>query len=189
MYYKLNSKQIVILNGFESILLNSLEIYTRSSVSITLQNLNIYKQLSHSQSQNCKVIFKQLKKFTKNFFFKEAVNILIINLTKRKSAKLLAEFISDQFKLNQLKTNQTTISRKDNYFLGFLRQTIQLLISTDISCLTGLKIIIKGRFNRAPRAKNVVMQFGKFYLQSFSSKIDYYQSTAYTRNGTFGVKV
>lgn len=81
------------------------------------------------------------------------------------------------------------ISRKDNYFLGFLKQTIKLLINAEVSGLTGIKIVIKGRFNRAPRAKSVTIQFGKFSLQSFDSKIDYFQSTAYTINGTFGVKV
>ena len=64
-----------------------------------------------------------------------------------------------------------------------------LLIKSDVSRLTGIKIVIKGRFNRAPRAKTNIICFGKFSLQSFNSKIDYYQSTAYTVNGTFGVKV
>jgi len=105
------------------------------------------------------------------------------------SAKLLAEFISDQFRLNQLRTDQRTVSRKDNYFLGFLKQTIMLFVKYDPACLAGVKIAIKGRFNRAPRARTAKIHFGKFSLQSFSSKVDYYQSTAYTSNGTFGVKV
>jgi len=132
------------------------------------------------------IINKNLTKYQKKLSirFKRFVNI-----TKRKSAKLLAEFISDQFKINQLKTDQMAISRKDNYFLGFLKQTIKLLINAEVSGLTGIKIVIKGRFNRAPRAKSVTIQFGKFSLQSFDSKIDYFQSTAYTINGTFGVKV
>ena len=62
------------------------------------------------------------------------------------------------------------ISRKDNYFLGFLKQTIMLLIKSDVSRLTGIKIVIKGRFNRAPRAKTNIICFGKFSLQSFNSK-------------------
>jgi ribosomal protein S3 len=134
-------------------------------------------------------VFNQLKKFVKNSFFKETINILFIHISKRKSAKLLAKFISYQFKLNQIRSDQSMISRKDNYFLGFLKQSIKLLMTTEISRITGVKITIKGRFNKAPRAKKVIMQFGKFTLQSLSSKIDYYQSTAYTVNGTFGVKI
>lgn len=181
----------VNLKGLQEIILESLVTYTKNKINIfvTLQNLNRYKQLSHVQIKNLKIIFKQLKKFVRNSFFKEAINLLFINISKRKSAKLLTEFISDQFRLNQLRTDQMTISRKDNYFLGFLKQTIMLLIKSETSCLTGVKIVIKGRFNRAPRAKTASILFGKFSLQSFNSKIDYCKSTAYTINGTFGVKV
>ena len=190
-YAGVESYSIVGLKGFQEILLGSLVSYTKNEVniSVTLQNLNRYKQLSPLQIKNLKIIFRQLRKFIRNSFFKEAINVLFINISKRKSAKLLAEFISDQFRLNQLRTDQMAISRKDNYFLGFLKQTVLLFIKSETSCLTGMKITIKGRFNRAPRARTTKIHFGKFSLQSFDSKIDYYQSTAYTINGTFGVKV
>lgn len=189
--YGLSLKQTIFLKRFEDILLGSLSLYTKGKINICikLENLNKCKQLSYSQIKNCKIVFKQLKKFVRTSFFKEAMNILLISISKRKSAKLLADFISYQFKLNQIKSDQIAISRKDNYFLGFLKQSVRLLINTEVSRLTGAKIVIKGRFNKAPRAKKVIMQFGKFSLQSTSSKIDYYQSTAYTVNGTFGIKV
>lgn len=188
---KLGKNQTISLKEFQEVLLESLARYTKNkiNISITLQNLNNSKQLSQNQIKDFKITLRQLRKFVKNSFFKEAINILFINVVKRKSAKLLAEFISDQFRLNQLRTDQMAISRKDNYFLGFLKQSIKLLIKSEISGLTGIKIVIKGRFNRAPRARSTILQFGKFSLQSFSSKIDYFQSTAYTINGTFGIKV
>lgn len=186
---KLNLK--TDLKDFQEILLKSLKTYTKNkiNVSVTVHNLNRYKQLSKNQINNLKDIFKQLRSFVKNSFFKEAINILFVSISKRNSAKILAEFISNQFRLNQLKTDQTAISRKDNYFLGFLKQTVILLLKSEISCLTGIKIVIKGRFNKAPRARSNSIHFGKFSLQSFNSKIDYHQSTAYTANGTFGIKV
>jgi len=164
--------QAYSLKEFQDILIESLAAFTKNrvNISITLQNLNRCKQLSAAQVKNLIVVFKQLKKFVKNSFFKEAINILFVNISKRKSAKLLAEFISDQFRINQLRTDQMAISRKDNYFLGFLKQTIMLLIKSDVSRLTGIKIVIKGRFNRAPRAKTNIICFGKFSLQSFNSK-------------------
>ena len=185
------SNPLWALGLFQEILLESLIKYTKKKIdiSITLQNLNRHKQLSYTQLEGLKRIFKQLRKFVKNSFFKEAMNISFINILRRKSAKLLAEFISDQFRVNQLRTDQRTIPRKDNYFLGFIKQTLLLFIKCEASCLTGVKIAIKGRFNRAPRARTAKIHFGKFSLQSFSSKVDYYQSTAYTINGTFGVKV
>ena len=172
-------------------MLESLYIYTKKkiNISIKLQNLNKKKQLSYIQIENYKIVFKQLKKFVRNSFFREAINILFIHISKRKSAKLLASFISYQFQLNQIRSDQNNISRKDNYFLGFLKHSIKLLMTTENSKILGAKITIKGRFNKAPRAKKVIMQFGKFSLQSINSKINYYKSTAYTINGTFGVKV
>jgi len=188
---KLDKNQAISLKEFQEVLLESLARYTKNKIdiSITLQNLNSTKQLSRNQIKDFRITFKQLRKFVRNSFFKEAINILFITVIKRKSAKLLAEFISGQFRLNQLKTDQIAISRKDNYFLGFLKQSLKLLITSEVSSLTGIKIVIKGRFNRAPRARSVILQFGKFSLQSFDSKIDYFQSTAYTINGTFGIKV
>ena len=190
-YYRLKAKQMIILRKFEDILLESLALYTKKKINIfiKLQNLNNYKQLTYSQIKNCKTVFKQLKKFVRNSFFKEALNILFISISKRKSAKLLTEFISYQFKQNQIRNDQSTISRKDNYFVGFLKQSIQLLINTEVSRISGAKVVIKGRFNRAPRAKKVIMQFGKFSLQSINSRVDYHHSTAYTINGTFGIKI
>jgi ribosomal protein S3 len=179
------------LKEFHQILMKSLKAYTKNKicVSVTLQNLNRFKNLSHIQMKGLKQIFKQLRNFVKNSFFKEAINILFVSISKRKSAKILAEFMSDQFRLNQLRTDQVTISRKDNYFMGFLKQTVMLLIKSEISCVMGVKIVVKGRFNRAPRARINHIRFGKFSLQSFNSKINYHQSTAYTVNGTFGVKI
>lgn len=190
-FYNFKTGQTGNLKEFQEILIESLAAYTKNriSISITLQNLNRCKRLTAAQIKDLIGVFKQLKKFVRNSFFKEAINILFVNISKRKSAKLLAEFISDQFRINQLRTDQMAISRKDNYFLGFLKQTIMLLIKSDVSRLTGIKIVIKGRFNRAPRAKTGNICFGKFSTQSFESKVDYYQSTAYTVNGTFGVKV
>lgn len=179
------------LKEFQEILLKSLKAYTNNKtyISLTLQNLNRYKILPRVQIESLQQIFKQLRNFVRNSFFKEAINIFFISISKRKSAKILADFISDQFRANQLRTNQMTISRKDNYFLGFLKQTFILLIKSEMSCIMGIKITIKGRFNRAPRARIGNIHFGKFAIQSFNSKIDYHQSTAYTINGTFGVKV
>lgn len=127
---KSNPSLAVGLKKFQDILLESLMKYTKNKidVSVTLQNLNRYKQLSYTQTESLKILFKQLRKYVRNSFFKEAINVLFITILKRKSAKLLADFISDQFKLNQLRTDQRTISRKDNYFLGFLKQAIMLFL-------------------------------------------------------------
>merc|ERR1712238_392344 len=151
---------------------------------------------SHSRKKKHKKRARnfEVKKFQRMLFLKTFQKMIIkrnisSNKFKSYSATILAEFISDQFRRNQLRTDQVTISRKDNYFLGFLKQIVMLLVKSEISCVMGVKIVVKGRFNRAPRARTNIIHFGKFSLQSFNSKIDYHQSTAYTMNGTFGIKV
>lgn len=188
-----NKKHNLTLNLFKELLLEILTIYLKKKINIfiTLQNLNNFKKLSNFQIKDLKIVYKQLKKFARNSFYKEAINILFINLYIKKSSKLIAEFMSDQFRVNQLKskTNTTSNNRKDNRFLGFLKQALKVLVEVPSANITGIKIVTKGRFNKAPRAKSVIIQFGKFSLQTLKSKIDYSQSTAYTKNGTFGVKV
>lgn len=172
-------------------LLESLYEYTgkRMNIFIIFQNINNYKTATVKQVKEIKTVHKQLKKFANKPFYKEIINILFTNLFRRNASKILAEFLSEQFKINQLKTDSIIISKKDNYFIGFLKQAMKLLIISPITRVTGIKIVIKGRFNKAPRAKTISMQFGKFSLQSIDSKIDYHQSTAYTINGTFGIKI
>ena len=53
----------------------------------------------------------------------------------------------------------------------------------------GLKILISGRFNNAPRGSSRLIQYGRIPLQTVDVKIDYYQTEAFTPSGVFGVKV
>lgn len=192
-YKKFQTKQISRSNNFGETLLESLSIYTKRKVniSLTLQNLNVnlHSQLKKKKAENLKNIMLQLKKFVKNPFFKEAVNVLFVVVTKRKSAKLLSDFISNQIKLNQLRTDQSRMSKKDNYFIGFLKQALEVFVKSDVSNIKGIKLMISGRINGAARARSIILQFGNLPLQSFAAKIDYSQSTSFTSNGTFGVKV
>ena len=132
--------------------------------------------------------FKSLKqlllKFRKDFrqnFFKETFNILLICINKKNSARLLSEYISYQL-------NKLTKIKQHRFFLIFLKRMLIALSKTNFYKINGIKIIIKGKFNGLPRARKHILLIGKVPLQSFDSKINYYQSTSYTSNGTFGVK-
>merc|ERR1712127_922060 len=120
-----------------------------------------------------------LRYYSKSFFFLESINILLISIRKRHSAKILSEFISS--KLSLLK--------RHNYFLTFIRRTLLLLINSKYSFVQGLKLRISGRFNGAPRSKTRVFQINKIPLQTLESNINYHQSTSFTGNGTFGIKL
>ena len=57
------------------------------------------------------------------------------------------------------------------------------------SNISGIKILITGRFNGVPRAKGRIIQTGCLPLQSLDSKINYHNTEAQTPYGTFGIKV
>ena len=65
--------------GFQEILLKSLETYTKNKVniSVTLQNLNRYKQLSHVQIENLKEIFTKISNFFKDLFPKASKKVTL----------------------------------------------------------------------------------------------------------------
>jgi ribosomal protein S3 len=48
---------------------------------------------------------------------------------------------------------------------------------------------IKGRINNAARSNKKIITIGRVPIKTINSKIDYSESTAFTSNGTIGVKV
>ena len=79
--------------------------------------------------------------------------------------------------------------KKHNYLLFLLKMVINTLIPLNFSIIKGVKIVITGRFNGAPRAKKKVLTIGVVPLQSFASTISYNNTTSFTQNGTFGIKI
>ena len=178
------NKKHLIYNNFSEQLLESLSAYTNKKFNIflTFQNLNkgLSLNLNKTQTKFLKKKSLELRHMSKNKFFKETINILIISLLKKNSAQLLAEYIAQQLKFN----------KRHNFFLIFIKRVLHPLISKKkLSNISGIKFTIKGRFNGAPRANKKTYEFGVIPLQTIISNIDYYQATSYTKNGTFGVKV
>ena len=133
----------------------------------------------NKDSQLFRKLILRLRKFSNNEFFKETVNIILISIKKKNSAKFLADFLSHG--ISQLK--------RHNYYINFLKEVLTVFVTSDLSSINGIKIMIKGRFNGAPRAKKKILLVGNVPTQTFMSAIDYYETTSYTQNGTFGVRV
>lgn len=97
-HYK-NIKHIK-LNNFSEQLLESLSIFTdkKFNIFITFQNLNkgLSLTLDNTQTLFLKKKLLELRRESRNIFFKETINILIIAVLKKNSAQLLAEFIASQ---------------------------------------------------------------------------------------------
>jgi plasmid maintenance system killer protein len=171
-------------NNFSEQLLESLSIYTNKkfNIFVTFQNLNkgLSLNLTNFQAKFLKTKLLGLRRESRNQFFKETVNILVISVIRENSAHLLAEFIA--YQLSHMK--------RHSFFLIFVKRFLITLISEKkFSNISGIKFAIKGRFNGVPRARKKIYETGKVPIQTIDSNIDYHQATSYTPNGTFGVKV
>lgn len=121
-----------------------------------------------------------LRKYQTSKFFKQGINVLLNCAINTKSSKLLAKFIAVQLK---------TLKRH-NFFLRFIRNTLESFKNNQFSKFKGIKIEIKGRLNRRPRARNKIIKISNSVsVLTIESIIDYSEETAFTLNGTIGIKV
>lgn len=180
LYFKSNNFKF---NMFGEKLLESLTYYTKFRLNITLIFENINKRtffnLNNNQKNVLKKIILELKKYSKIYFFKEYLNILIVVVQKKNSSKLLAEFLALQF----------SILKYHNFFFNFIKNSLFLIVNSEISNVNGIKILIKGRLNGKPRSNDKIIQIGKISLQTLDSKINYSQNISFSQYGTFGIKV
>jgi ribosomal protein S3 len=181
-----NNIQHLKINNFSEQLLESLSILTNKKFNIflTFEYLNKKKRGSLSFDKTQKNLVKKnllrLQQVSRNRFFKETINIILITILKKNSAQLLAEFISYQL---------STLKKHDSFLIFTKRFLISLISEKKISKISGVKIIIRGRFNGTPRARKRIYVAGNAPTQTLNSNISYHQAISYTPNGTFGIKV
>jgi hypothetical protein len=171
-------------NSFLEKFLESLSLFTNKQTHIALTFKQLNKNIKQSiNEKNQKLINKKLiklRKYEKNNFFKEGMNVLFICICNKGSAIFLSKFISTEL----------TYLKKHRFFLKFIQTILKLFINKTFSNCTGIKIQVKGRFNGAPRARHRFIRVGKGVpALTINSKINYGETTSFTPNGTFGVKV
>lgn len=183
-HYKVLKKQLLIKKtNFINKLISCLNLFLNKRYNIKIILKNINKGLSFRLRNKESFLFRKsllkLRFYTQFDFFTESLNLLLYTVKKKKSAKLLSEFIAFRF----------SILKKHNFFLTFIRRSLMILANSKYSLIKGLKIKIKGRFNGAPRSKTRMFKINKLPVQTFQTSLDYSQSVSYTSNGTFGIKV
>lgn len=163
---------------------NSLRYFTSKNVAlwVHLRALNLNR--SRKNRKNIKSILKKnlikLRKYKEEKFYREGIEMLLICSTVRKPSALLAQFLAVQLK--NLK--------KHNFFFKFIKDALKLFNTTTLSKIKRIKIKIKGRLNARPKAKSRVLRIGKdVSVVRIRSNIDYSEKTAFTSNGTLGIKV
>jgi ribosomal protein S3 len=155
-----------------------LNLFSNNKLNITLNLCCINKDLYFLKFSQEK-IFMSLQKFRNTPFLKEGIELLFHVAYNSNSANLLAKFIA--FQLKKIK--------RQKFFLSFLKQSLTILLNSDLSKIKGVKILIKGRLNGVPRAKQKIMVVGDVPAQSISAKLDYSQITIHNSNGSYGIQV
>ena len=171
-------------NRFLSNFFESIHLFINKKINIFLTIKQLNKNLKQNIDRDKAKLFKKklinFRKYNQNKFFKDGVNVIFTCSTQKNSANLLAQFIAVQ--LPKLK--------RHNFFLKFIKATLLLFNKNNLSNIQGIKIKIKGRFNRATRARHRIITIGNGVPNlTINSKIDYSEEIAYTSNGTLGVKV
>ena len=182
LLYPTNIKQLILFLT-NNVLKISLKLYIKNkTINIKTQNLttNFERKIDENNIITYKKTIYHFKRFLKDPFLKNFVKILFIVISEKQSAKLLAESLAYYFQKSK---------KRHNYLFFFIKTTLTRLVTSKFSKVLGVKIVIVGRLNGAPRAKKKILKVGVVPLQSFNSTIDYYNSVSYTQNGTFGIKV
>jgi len=166
------------VKGVFSEIFKVLNLFVGNSSVINI-NLCCVNKNSHFLKVTKKKTFLSLQRFKNTTFFKEGIELLFHVVYNANSANLLAKFIASQIKK----------VKRQKFLLSFLKQTLTLLLESNLVKLKGIKIILKGRLNGVPRAKHKIIIIGDVPVQSFATKLDYAQIAAHNSNGSYGIKV
>lgn len=185
-YLNLKSNKIIkntFNNNFLNKFLQSLTLFYPNQVVLILKplNSNNLKNMGKKQMNFLKRKLIKIKKYQRNDFFNEGVNLVFSSISNKYSADLVAKYITSNLK--KLK--------RHNFFLRFLKAVLNIFIIKNLkSEIAGVKIKLKGRLNGIPRAKHKTINVGEnMPILTINSNIRYAESVAYTANGTIGVKV
>jgi len=178
MFYD-NSTELKLLLD-QIIICIKLFVNNKFNVKIDIKTQNLNEKYQNILENTFQKRIEKLRRFKNNPIFKELVYIIILTYVEKTSSKLLANFIAMQFK---------KIKKRHGFFLFLLKTILLQFLKSKFSHIKGLKLVIKGRFNGALRANTKILKIGEVPIQSINSKIDYTITTAYTKNGTFGIKL
>lgn len=133
-------------------------------------------------------IFKELSRFQRNRdlknYFVETLETLYF---------VIRTFgFGNAYLLSQLLVFLLENTRRQVSIAKFLKKSLEVffhLMPQHYFAIDGIKILIKGRFNKRRRTKKIVLQQGQISLQTIKTPIDYFQTQAVTIYGSFGIKV
>ena len=181
-----NLQTLNIYNMFLNKLLESLYIFKKffSKINFVFNNVNRGLSMAPFTFKEVLILKKvlvQLRMYINNKHLnaREFINVLLIVIRKKNSAKFLSEYLAHQIRY----------MKRHNILLGFLKRALYLLVYSRLSRVKGVKILIKGRLNGKLRGNTTLISIGSIPIQTFTASIDYNCSVSYTPYGTFGIKI
>ena len=180
--------------GLINLLTETLNIYTKKKLNFffIFQNTNKfllkykflfnYKYFLRKLARDVNYLILGNKKF--NPFLKNLINIFLIFLKKSNTAQLLVDYIAYFLQFHKFK-------KQHRRFLNTIKRLFTLLINYyQFAVIKGLKIQVSGRINGKNRAKKFVFfNYKNVPINTLKAKIIYAKNTAYTKNGTLGIKL
>jgi hypothetical protein len=135
-----------------------------------------------------KKVFRELSRFQRNrdlrSYFVESLETLYF---------VIRTFgFGNAYILSQLLVFLLENVRKQVSIAKFFKKSLEVLfkvLPSHCFAVDGVKILIKGRFNKRRRTKKIVLQQGQISLQTIKTPIDYFQTQAVTIYGSFGIKI
>lgn len=176
-------KKSVLFYGLGKKLSKSLQKFTgleKVVVSFESNQLKTIPLLKVLRRKLLKNLFYEKRKESFNEVF-ELIYFILTNNSK-KGSKLLTKLLVDLLETN----------RKQSLAFYLVTKIIESLmknIPSRFLGVRGLKIVVKGRFNKRSRTKKIIFQVGSLSTSKISQSLSYYQEKAVTVYGTFGVKV
>lgn len=167
------TKKIELLNKIKSKnILKTLNNFTKNKFHINLKilNLNSHNKCSSKKTSNINLSRYKIPEI-------EQLYPLIAN--QENTAKLLGTFMAEYLKT----------TKRHNFFLRSLKKSLNLILNRQSSKIKGIKILIKGRLNNAARSRIKYIKIGTIPLITKNQNSDYAETTAFTSNGTIGIKV
>jgi len=150
-----------------------------SRVSLNLSYANKQLNLCRDEKQNIKKKFLALRRYKTRDFFIEGFDTGLALTFSRDFAGQLTSFVVEAVKT----------TKRFKPLLKFLEKSIGLLTDDPLSKTTGVRIEVRGRFNKAGRARFFKLIVGDVPRHSRRVPLEYNSDFTQNKNGSFGVKV
>jgi ribosomal protein S3 len=169
---------------FTTLFCKILSLFLKKTLKITLIFKALNRSIKKTKPKIIKKILKKklfsLRKYKRNKFFKKGLNLMLLLVSQKESASVIASYVSSTLKN----------FKKHKLFLNFMKKTLYIFSKQKKTVIKALKIQLKGRINGADRARHYVIKVGnQLSLMTTSSRINYSESTAFTPDGTLSIKV